>query len=87
MIGKKSILKFVSFTRGENQLTVRIQANKNHGICAISVGHFTNVPRNGKIIKKFVITERMPNASDFFGRQYDDEFVIEHLINVLQSYE
>lgn len=69
---------------------VKVQANKNYGICNILVG--TKIPQeivDKKTGKKKIITVFSPTfrpttvLSDFQGRQYNDAYVMEHLSNIL----
>ena len=76
---------------------VRVQANKHHGICDIilckevtkETTHEYTGPDGKKRTKKkqktYLKTIRRLSEinSDFQGRQYDDNIVMEHLSNVL----
>ncbi len=92
-IGRKSIVTEITVLNQSNPASpfvVRVQANKNYGICDILVG--TKVPQEivdkktgkKKTIMKFFPTSRPTSVvSDFQGRQYNDAYVMEHLHNVL----
>lgn len=61
---------------------VRVQANKNHGICDVVQGVYYE---NAKEVV-FRPTRRIDSIiSKFQGRQYDDPYVIEALENRLIS--
>lgn len=92
-IGRKSIVVEVVIPNHSNPASpfvVKVQANKNHGICDIIQG--TKGPwevvdaktQKKKTIMKFFFTRRVGEVlSTFQGRQYDDPEVFEHLKNVL----
>lgn len=70
---------------------VMVQANKNNGICDIVLGNMVPEerinPKTGKktTFKKFAPSRRVNEIfTDFQGRQYDDPYVIEHLVNILK---
>ena len=74
----------------KSPFVVKVQANKNHGICNITVGH--RVPQetvDEKTKKKRTIMTFFPTGkvgdvlSSFQGRQYDDPVVFESLENAL----
>ena len=74
----------------KSPFVVKVQANKNHGICNIIVGH--RVPQetiDEKTKKKRTIMTFFPIGkvgdvlSSFQGRQYDDPVVFESLENAL----
>ena len=74
----------------KSPFVVKVQANKNHGICNIIVGR--RVPQeivDEKTKKKRTITTFFPIGkvgdvlSSFQGRQYDDPVVFESLENAL----
>lgn len=74
MIGRKSIFTDVKISDN----LVRIQANKNHGICDVVLGT--------KSDSKFIPTRRLSKVlSVFQGRQYDDPEVFNYLIHVLSK--
>ena len=75
-IGRKSIIMDIIVFPS----VVRVQANKNHGICDIILGQ--KVLQDKK--KVFVPERRMGEVLTMFqGRQFDDELVIERLQNTL----
>lgn len=88
-IGRKSIVVEVVIPNHTNPATpyvVKVQANKNHGICDIIQG--TKVPQEvvdpktqkKKTIMKFFPVRRMDKVfSTFQGRQYDDPDIFESL--------
>ena len=74
----------------KSPFVVKVQANKNHGICNITVGR--RVPQevvDEKTKKKRTIMTFFPIGkvgdvlSSFQGRQYDDPVVFESLENAL----
>lgn len=94
-IGRKSIVVEVVIPNHTNPATpyvVKVQANKNHGICNIVQG--TRLPQEivdaktqkKKTIMKFFPVRRVDKVlSTFQGRQYDDPTVFEMLENALNS--
>lgn len=92
-MGRKSIVTEIVIQNQSNPALpyiVRVQANKNHGICDIIVG--SKIPQEivdkktekKKTIMKFFFTRRLGEVlSAFQGRQYDDADVFNHLENVL----
>ncbi len=95
MLGRKSIVTEIVIVNQLNPSVphvVKVQANKNHGICDIIVGR--KVPQeiiDEKTKKKRTITKFFPicRAGDVFstfqGRQYDDPDVFEALEDALYS--
>lgn len=76
----------------KSPFVVKVQANKNHGICNITVGR--RVPQevvDEKTKKKRTIMTFFPIGkvgdvlSSFQGRQYDDPVVFESLENALYA--
>lgn len=106
-IGRKSIVSEVVIPNHRNPqspkaqgafgdvatpFVVKVQANKNHGICDIIQG--TKVPQEvidpktqkKKTVMKFFPVRRMDKVfSTFQGRQYDDPNVFEQLEVALDS--
>ena len=93
-IGHKSIVVEVVIPNRANPavpFVIKVQANKNHGICDIIQG--TKIPqevaiygKKKKTIMKFFANCRMTEVlSNFQGCQYDNPNVIEHLKNVLNG--
>lgn len=92
-IGRKSIVTEITILNQSNPASpfvVRVQTNKNHGICDIVVG--SRIPqeivdektKKKKTIMKFFPVRRMDKVfSSFQGRQYDDSEVFELLENAL----
>lgn len=88
-IGRKSIVAEVVIPNHRNPATpfvVKVQANKNHGICDIIQG--SKLPQEvidaktqkKKTVMKFFPVRRMDKVlSTFQGRQYDDPNVFEQL--------
>lgn len=82
-------IKVPNYSNPQSPFIVKVQANKNHGICDIIQG--TLVPqeivdekKRKRTIKKFFPITRVSEVlSNFQGRQYDDVEVMEHLKNVL----
>lgn len=91
MTGRKSIFIYLTIKNEENPaspFTVKVQANKNHGICDVIVG--TKVPQDiVKDGKKRTIMVFSPSyretsvLSSMQGRQFNDPYVLEHLENIL----
>lgn len=93
MQGRKSIVTEITILNQSNPqspFVVRLQANKNHGICDIVVG--SRIPQeivDEKTKQKRTIMRFSPVSkvggilSSFQGRQYDDPEVLEHLKNAL----
>lgn len=75
-LGRKSNVKKleVPCEALKKRLTVLVQANKNYGICDILL-----VTEPGKKVR---MTEVL---SVFQGRQFNDEYIMEHLYNVLDE--
>lgn len=96
MQGRKSIVVEIvipNHTNLASPFVVKVQANKNHGICDIVVG--SKVPQevvDEKTKKKKTITKFFPirRAGDvlsaFQGRQYDDPKVFEALEDALYDF-
>ena len=92
-IGRKSIVVEIvipNYTNPATPYVVKVQANKNHGICDIIQG--TRIPQevvNAKTQKKKTIIKFFPVRrvskvlSAFQGRQYDNPAVFEMLENAL----
>lgn len=88
-IGRKSIVVETVIPNYSNPATpfvVKVQANKNHGICDIVVG--SKIPqekvdektKKKKTVMKFFPIHRIGDVlSSFQGRQYDDPEVFELL--------
>lgn len=91
MPGRKSIVTEITILNQSNPASpfvVKVQANKNHGICDIVVG--SRIPqeivdgKKKKTIMKFFPVRRVGDVlSSFQGRQYDDSKVFELLENAL----
>lgn len=80
--GRKSIMTqiFVPSRNGRPSI-VKVQANKNYGICDLTLGVLIPI-KGGK--KEFAPIRRLDEILTFFqGRQYNDSYVMEHLKNVL----
>lgn len=78
-IGRNSLVRYVVVDG--TKFVLRVQANKHHGICDIILGTFETNKHKG-----FTPIRRMNElVSSFQGRQFDDEYVIDHLVNI--SYE
>lgn len=74
MLGRKSIV-FELTIPGPKY--IKVQANRNYGICDIVTGYY-----NEK--KRFVVTKRLSDIlTHFQGRQINDSYVMLHLKNVL----
>ena len=101
-IGHKSLIRRLEIPNKNLPKTpyiVLVQANKNHGICDITVGTMVTkkieneyVGRDGQKFTKtfsrevFVESERLSDVlSTFQGRQYDDEEIISHLEDVIYT--
>lgn len=100
-IGRKSIVveaAIPNYSNPGNHYIVRVQANKNHGICNIVQG--TKVPqeiidkrtKKKRTVMKFFPIQCVGSVlSTFQGRQYDDPEVFNNLkvalTNTLNSYE
>lgn len=94
-IGRKSIVVeavIPNHTNPASPFVVKVQANKNHGICDIVVG--SRIPQeivDAKTQKKRTIMKFFPTRhvsevlSAFQGCQYDNPNVFEHLENVLHE--
>lgn len=92
-IGRKSIVTEITILNQSNPASpfvVKVQANKNHGICDIVVG--SRIPqeivdektKKKKTIMKFFPVRRAGDVlSSFQGRQYDDPEVFELLEGAL----
>ena len=92
-IGRKSIVAEIvipNYTNPATPYVVKVQANKNHGICDIIQG--TRIPQevvNAKTQKKKTIMKFFPVRrvskvlSAFQGRQYDNPAIFEMLENAL----
>lgn len=97
-IGRKSLWGWIEIPNKKNPSTpylIRVQGNRNHGICDIVQG--TKIPqevfdqktRKKKTVKKFFPVRRMTEVlSTFQGRQYDDpnvgadlKCVIDNILN------
>ena len=83
MLGRKSISLELTAKKPN---CIKVQANRNYGICDTLVGHYVY---NEKKQKRFVIVKRLSDIlSHFQGRQINDSYVITHLKNVLtEKYE
>ena len=78
MLGRKSIV-FELTIPGPKY--IKVQANRNYGICDIVTGYYTY---NEKKQKRFVVTKRLSDIlTHFQGRQINDSYVMLHLKNVL----
>lgn len=92
-LGRKSILTQVVIPNQANPTSpfiIGVQANKNHGICDLFLGHYTPKEvinpktKKKKTIKVFVPDSRMDSILSYFqGRQYDSIYTQERLKNVL----
>ena len=86
-IGRKSIFKNVSIENlnGEKPYRVRVQANKNYGICDLVLcDKIVDRSDKKKIRTYYKVIRRLPEPlSEFQGRQINDELTMEHLQNVL----
>lgn len=92
-IGRKSIVTEITILNQSNPASpyvVKVQANKNHGICDIIQG--TRLPqevidektKKKKTIMKFFPVRRVDKVlSSFQGRQYNDPKVFELLEDAL----
>ena len=88
-IGRKSIIRELTIPN-HNQIVspfaVRIQANKNFGICDLVLGTWGRNSTAKSTKKVFIPTRRLNEfLNDFQGRQINDSYVIEHLKNVLSE--
>ena len=93
MQGRKSIVTEITILNQSNPATpfvVKIQANKNHGICDIVVGNripqevIDEKTKKKKTVMKFFPIRRVGDVlTSFQGRQYDDPEVIEYLKDTL----
>lgn len=75
--GRKSNVKKLEIANSKNPqkpIVVLVQGNKNYGICDILL-----VTESGKKVR---MTEIL---SVFQGRQFNDEYTMEHLYNVLDE--
>lgn len=94
-IGRKSIVTEVvihNLSNPASPFVVKVQANKNHGICDIVQG--TKLPqevidektKKKKTAMKYFPVRRLGEVlSAFQGRQYDDPDVFEYLEDVLSE--
>lgn len=94
-LGRKSIVVEIVIsnrTNPENPFIVKVQANKNYGICNVIQGtkYLKEVvdqkTQQKKTIMKFSFVRRLDSIlSTFQGRQINDAAVFEHLNNVLNE--
>ena len=87
-VGHKSIVVKVEIPNYNNPLEpfkVRVQANKNHGICDVTLCKevIKEFPGKKRRIYLNPVQRLSEVVSNFQGRQYDNPIVMERLSNVL----
>lgn len=92
MVGSKSIIRKISIpnlSEPSKPFAIRVQANKNYGICDIILGTIIKQKvrdrKTGKdkfVPKFFFIRRLLELLNEFQGRQYNDPSVMIHLENV-----
>lgn len=71
---------------------VYVQANKNNGICDVMLVNesqktvFDETTKKSYVIKIVNLVKHLPDFTSFYGRQFNDEAVIENLKNKLSDY-